>query len=358
MNIPFTSGFQAMISAMQITSLSLLTILASRKLIHFQWTKIAKSLVITLLPVLLLFSLIKTFNPLPEIKNDKKSIFELSIASHIHVTTHNTPPIPSPLKKDLLQKILQTQKLRVGYSPSVAPFSFYNVNHQIVGYDIAFAYELAYDLNCDLELIPMNYANIVEELQSGLYDIAMSSVSINEERLKSLSFTPPYLQPSFVFVTKNAKRKKFTSLVEIKANQELSIAVLKGTSYEKIALELFPLHKMILLETPDQFATNTQADALFWTEDEAIAWSLHHRHFRVVHPSPSMGKDSLSYAINQGSPEFTFYLNQWLQLKQNQGYTQKQYNLWILEKTEMAAPPTPRWSLLKYLEQEVFKKNN
>ncbi len=350
--LPFTSGFQAMISATEITALSLLIILTSRKLIQLKFSKILKNSLITICPIVLLFIVIKTFNPLPEIKNDKKSIFELNITSSTPATTYSLIDTPPALNsnEDVFQRILTTKKLRIGYNANTAPFAFYNCAQNVVGYDIAFAYELAYDLGCALELVPMTYANMIQELEEGLYDIAMSAVSVNENRLKNLSFTQSYLNPQFIFVTTNSHKKEFSSLDSIKSNPHLSIAVLKGTSHETAAKELFPRHKIVSIGTPDDFAsTEPVADALFWTNAEAIAWSLCHRQFRVVYPSPEIGFDSLAYAIKANSPRLLNYLNQWLHLKKIQGYTDKQYNLWVLEKTEIVKETTPRWSVVRHL---------
>ena len=349
--IPFTSGFQAMVSTIEIASLSLLITLACRKHIRLQWTKVAKEAFFTCLPVFLLFGLLKGFNPLPEIKNDKKSIFDLSISSGISVITDKTPPLPVETLpgEDTFDRILRTKVLRVGYVPHVAPYSFYNSNHHLVGYDIAFAYELAYDLGCSLELIPMTYADIIKNLKADLYDIGMSAVSINEKRLKHLAFTNPYQEPSFVFVTTAKNRRRFLSSISVKHHENLPIAVVKGTSYEALAKELFAKHPLILLDTYDDFEKTEQPCALFWEEAQAIAWSLHHRRFRVIFPNPPLGNDTLAYAIKPGNPRFLSYLNQWMNLKKIEGFTQKQYDLWVLGKTEIAAPQTPRWSVARHL---------
>lgn len=349
--IPFTSGFQAMLSAVQIASLSLLITLACRTKMHFHPLRIVKGCVFTFTPVLLLFGLIKAFNPLPEIKNEKKSIFELSIASDIKVTVYDTPPLPPEDHpgEDVFQRILRTKTLRVGYIPNAAPFSFSNFDHGIVGYDIAFAYELAYDLGCNLELIPMTYSGVIKELKSNSYDIAMSALSINEERLKSISFTQSYLKPDLVFVTLSKNKRKFRSLRSIQENKQLSIAVLKGSSYEKIAKEQFPQHSIILLDNYNLFASGHMGDILLWEDPEAVAWCIQHKQFSVVFPQPKLGKDSFAYAIRANNARLLNYLNQWLQLKTNQGFTQKQHNVWIEGKTEIAAQPNPRWSLIRYL---------
>jgi Na+/H+-dicarboxylate symporter len=349
--IPFTSGFQAMLSAVQIASLSLLITLACRKRTVFQPMKVLKGSLLTFTPVLLLFGVIKTFNPLPEIKNEKKSIFELSISSSTKITVYKTAPIPSEEIKgeDTFQRILRTKTLRVGYVEDAAPFAFSNFDHGLVGYDIAFAYELAYDLGCDLELIPMTYADVIKELKSGTYDIAMSALSVNEERLRSLAFTQPYLEPELVLVTLTRGKRKFKSLEGIQEKTHLTIAVLKGSAYEKLAKEYFPGHSIVLLDEYDDFASGNKGDVLLWEDAEAIAWAIRHKQFCVISLNPTLGKDTLAYAIRPNNGRFLNYLNQWMQLKATQGYQKKQYDLWVQGKTEIAAQPTPRWSLIQYL---------
>ncbi len=349
--IPFTSGFQAMLSVIQIASLSLLITLACRKKMRFLPKKILRGCVFTFTPILLLFGLVKAFNPLPEIKNEKKSIFQLSISSDIKVTVYDTPPPPleEVAGEDVFQRISRTKTLRVGYVPNAAPFSFSNSDQGLVGYDIAFAYELAYDLGCKLELIPMTYSGTIKELKSNTYDIAMSALSINEERLKSISFTEPYLKPDLVLVTLSKNKRKYKSLTGIQRNKQLSIAVLKGSSYEKLAKEKFINQSIILLDNYNQFASGHMGDILLWEEPEAVAWALQHKQFSVVFPNPELGKDCFAYAIRPNNMRFLNYLNQWLQLKRTQGFTQKQYNLWVEGKTEIAAQPQPRWSLIRYL---------
>lgn len=348
--LPFTSGFQAMVSTMQIASLSFLITLASRKFIKFNFYRTFKSMLVTALPVIGLFALLKVTSPLPEIRDNKKSIFELTVVSDVPTTVYTSiPPTSPPLEEDAFFRILRTKTLRVGYVPNIAPFSFYNTHQTLVGYNVTFAYALAADLGCKLEFIPMSYQNVIQELNNGLYDIALTSLSVTENRLKNIAYTDSYLEPLFVFIAKNSYKKKFSSLQTIRNNPLLSVAVLRGTSYEHVIRQLLPCHKIITLESPDQFSGNCEADALFWTETEAVAWSLRHRQFRVIFPSPSIGKDSLAYATTLNSPHLIQYLNQWMQLKAVQGYSERQHDLWILEKTEIIKNAPPRWSVMRYL---------
>jgi proton glutamate symport protein len=343
--IPFTAGFQSMVSAMEIASISLLITLAYRNLIVYRWRRLVKGTVSILVPLILVIGGVKSFNPLPRIYNVKKNIDELSLRSDVKVTIY-TPETPPPLNPvppgDLFDQILENKLLRVGYFPCVPPFSFYNKFGQVVGYDMAFAYELAHDLGCDLELIPLDYSRLAEELESGIYDIAMSAVSITEERLKSLNFSKPYASGKFVFVTRNNEPKESSRLP---LKPDIKIAVLKGSSFETLAHQLFPNQTVVPLETYESFTQKNVANLLLWEELEAISWVLNHPHFKVIFPSPPLGEDSFGYPVKASSMRLLNFLNQWLVLKKNEGFSGQQYDLWVLRKTESTLETKPRWSI-------------
>ncbi len=345
--LPFTAGFQSMISAMEIATISLFITLACRNRLRFTWGKLAKGTLLTALPVLLIASGIKLFNPLPPIKNETKSIIELNISSTNPAKVLKQSISSIPVEKDVFERILTTKVLRVGYNSQAIPFCFLNTEGNVVGYDMAFAYELAYDLDCSLELVPLNYNDLANELNQGTYDIAMSAVTVNEERLKKMTFTTSYMTPRLVFLVKEVKRKQFSKLEKVHKLPSLKIAVLKGSSFESIAKERFPEKSLILLNSYDEFIHVDTNVALLWEEQEALAWSIFHRGFRVLLPDTSLGIDSLAYAIQANNSRFLHYLNEWLALKKAQGFTEKQVDLWIKGKTDIAAPDELRWSIMR-----------
>lgn len=352
--LPFTAGFQSMVSAMLISTLALLITLAGRGLLRLQWPKIIMSSAFTILPVLLLFSAIKWIDSLPRVKNEAKTIYELEItfdAKSIAYTKEQPPP-PLPEAKpgeDVLQRILRIKKLRVGYDANSAPFCFYNKNRQLVGYDIAYAYQLAFDLNCDeIDFVPIIHDKIGQQLSEGLYDIAMSAISISEERLKQMLFPSPYLEAKVVFVTKDRNRKKFAALDDVKANRSIKIAVLVNSAYQEIAYQEFPGHKITLLHSYEEFDNNASqaADILIWEEQEAIAWVATHPQFQVI-TQPQLGKKMLGYPIKENEYGLRSYLETWLTLKDSDGFREKQYDLWILGHTSEVVTLEPRWSIMQ-----------
>lgn len=350
--VPFTAGFQTMLSVMTIASIAFLIMLAGRGLLIIRLRKLLLESSLTILPVLFLFSGIKFYDPLPHIKNESKTIYDLEIESNASVKIFHSENMPSSITpspgQSVLNTILNSKKLRVGYDPNTAPFCFFNRQNKLVGFDVSYAYQLAYDLGCNqIEFIPLKYEKLGEQLDEGVFDIAMSAISISEERLKKMCFPNFILEAKIVFVTKDPSRKKISSLKEIKRNPSLKIAVLANTAYEGIAYEEFPNHEVVILKSYDDFNQDElPADFLIWEEQEAIAWTVSNPDFHVVYPKSYSRRESLGYPIRYGDPEFLCYLNAWLGLKKNEGFKEDQYQLWIMGKTAVAAPSSRRWSVI------------
>ncbi len=92
------------------------------------------------------------------------------------------------------ERIQRTGALRVGIFDSSIPFSYYNDDHELVGYDIAFAYELAYALDVDLVFVPFKPHQMADELINGHIDIAMSGLYVTQQRLRDLIISDSYLK--------------------------------------------------------------------------------------------------------------------------------------------------------------------
>ncbi len=349
--LPFTSGFQSMVSVMEISSLSLFIILACHKLLTPpSLMPFLRKVAVTTIPIIALVMGLKSFNPLPRIENLNKSIYEVKIpqaperATFLTATT--TPSVP-PIKEDTFDKILRTKTLRVGCNLLAIPFAFNNTFDQIVGFDIALAQRLAEDLGCRLELVPLNYPLIGEELHQGLYDIGMSGLSITEDRIKKMSFSTPYLESPIIFVTTKKFSKKFSEKDAIFKHPEWRIAVLKGGASECRARSWFPNNPIVILNDYDSFGTKPDlADVLLWAEAEAITWVARFPKYVIVQPKPSIGVDALAYAVKFDSVKLLTYLHEWLKLKELDGFRQEQYNLWVLGKTNIVEEDIPRWSIL------------
>lgn len=345
--IPFTSGFQAMMAVMQIASLSWIVVLSCHKRLHYRSRPILVKSAIVATPLVLLVVGGSIYNPLPKIHNRAPTLSEFTLETNLPVrmATANTRPPRSG--QDLLATIEQSGVLRIGVYPHIPPFCFRNLHGDVVGYDVALAAELAKDLGCTLELVPLQYDLVPEQLDAYRYDIAMGAISVTVQRLSEILFTEPYSNTKLVLLVPDSYKNSYQSLPRVQQVKGLKIAVLEGTSYAMLAKQLFPNAEIVPLSQMDEAGNPTVADAIFWQEQMALPWLANHPTYRIVYTTPSLGSDSLSYGVRHNEERLLEYLDQWLELKKNSGFIEAQQKIWIEGDLESREPPVRRWSILQ-----------
>lgn len=123
-------------------------------------------------------------------------------------------------------------KLTMATSPDFAPYEFYAIdekgNPTLAGFDVALAGYIAEYLGLELEVIPMDFDGIVNELMAGNVDIGMAGISPKPERATAMDFSDVYYEGGQCFVTVKDKADSFKTMEDL--NQAgLSIAAQNGS---------------------------------------------------------------------------------------------------------------------------------
>ena len=246
-------------------------------------------------------------------------------------------------RSNRLVNIKKRGVLRVGYNPNARPFTYFNSDHELIGFDIAMANMLARDLNCTLEFIPIRYSNIGRGLDSNTIDIAMAGISKTVKRIETLDFSDDYMVVTMALVTRDHLANKFRDSKEV-INKKLNIAILEGSAYLDLVDQFLPNAKFIKIKkTEDFFTGKTGATVLLTSAEQGTAYCMLHPKYATVVPKPEMIKDSFAYVIAKNDLEFSKYLNEWLAIKRNNHSIQKLYNYWI--KGRNIDYKKPRWSI-------------
>lgn len=115
-------------------------------------------------------------------------------------------------EKSKLEQIKEAGKLVVGTSADYPPFEFHTEIDgvdTIVGIDVAICQYIADDLGVELELVDMNFDNLVMSLKQGEFDIVAACLSMDETRLKSIDFTDIVYFTDTVMITKKEVAENF-----------------------------------------------------------------------------------------------------------------------------------------------------
>jgi polar amino acid transport system substrate-binding protein len=96
-------------------------------------------------------------------------------------------------------------KISFGVDDAYPPMEFRNEKNELVGFDIDFGNAIGKKLGLKVEWVPTAWDGILPSLQSGKFDAILSSLSVTEERKKSIGFSQPYIQGGPIIITKDSK---------------------------------------------------------------------------------------------------------------------------------------------------------
>ena len=231
--------------------------------------------------------------------------------------------------------------LRVGTSGDYRPFSFRELDGTPSGFDIAVAQRLTSDLDRRLTFVPLRWPVLVQQLQTGAFDIAMSGVTVRADRAVHMMFSRPYAVTGAVAVVRVEKKPRFRRLRDLD-HAGVRLGVNAGGHLEQVARADFPHAQLIPV------ADNTAlpgmlreraADAVISEELEARTWSS-----ADLHVLGRFTRDRKAYALPLAAADLLAKLDDWLAAREADG--------WLNERRQWfgaGATVTPRQAAFEAL---------
>jgi Na+/H+-dicarboxylate symporter len=249
----------------------------------------------------------------------------------------------------VVDRIAQRGVLRAGYIPNRLPFTFRNDDGELVGFDVELLNLLAREMELRLELIPLSWHTLKDQLNSDEVDV-VGSMPLTTHMMIDLDLSDAYLPGDLSVVVRDHRRKQFDSLETIRAMGEITIAYPGSLEYIKPAVsQSLAGMKINWLETErfEEFfeQDGEEIDALVAEAEVGTAWTLLHPEYAIVVPKSSRLKAPLGFAVGKGQHDFAALLGRWLTAKKSTGELQQAYDYWILG--EGAEERVPRWSVGK-----------
>lgn len=152
----------------------------------------------------------------------------------------STPNAPAATKPAVEKKVI-TVALDACYKPME-----WMEKEEVVGFDADLIKTIAKQMNVEVKLKNVVWSDIFDELYNKKHDIIISSVSINDERKKTMAFSDPYYESMPVILT--------TKGLKIKTAKDLSnkkVSVQKETTADKLITENVANVKLVKFENVD-----------------------------------------------------------------------------------------------------------
>ncbi|MGK7948958.1 MAG: cation:dicarboxylase symporter family transporter [Xenococcaceae cyanobacterium] len=346
--------FSNALAATYLFIFTVLTTCALRSLMRFQWRQLGMLTVSSAIAGLIsLFGIRSYLRYVSQDAYDKdKVIASMQLLENLVPATIVEPaPNPAPLLagETIWERIKRRGVIRIGFDPDNLPWSYYNSQNQLVGFDIDMAHQLAYELGIKIEFVPLQFSNLGELMGKDHFDLAMSGSVGTIERFQQTRFSDPYLYVNLALVVPDYRDEEFATLESISQKKHLRIGVEDPAILTNKVKELLPNAEFIDLASDREFFEGTGAgkdlDALFESAEAGSAWTLLYPNFQVVTPFPRNLDLPLVYPFLGENGIFGEIVDHWIEVKKHDGTIQDAYDYWILGKG--GEQKQPRWSVIR-----------
>jgi Na+/H+-dicarboxylate symporter/ABC-type amino acid transport substrate-binding protein len=257
------------------------------------------------------------------------------------VTSDATPPHA----ESILDHIQKVGEIRVGYNPDIVPFSYENSRGDLVGFDIAYAYQLARDLNVNLRLTPFTWQNLAKDLSARRFDLAVAGIYVTEDRLREFVISEPYYASPVALIVRNEVAENYLSRESIEAQTDLTVAVFDDPIMIDLANRVLPGVKVVVLPSYAELEDHPEVDAAIWTLEQAKAWTAPRSSYVAVVPKNLGGQFLIAYLMPDNAGQLREFLNYWMRLQRINGFHERMARQWIDGKPETKLQP--RWSIAR-----------
>ena len=237
--------------------------------------------------------------------------------------------------KSKLAQILERGTLRVGTTGDFNPMSIKDTaTNTLTGFDVEAMTQLAADMGVKIEFVSAEWATLVNGIVADRFDI-FSGASLSMARARTVAFSNPYLFAGTVPMVSKKTGAKLNNWEAIN-NPNVTVAVLMGTVFEQQAKAHFPKAKLRSVEKPAtgyQEVLAGRAQVTITSNVEAATLMKTYPDLQVVGSSAEMrNKRPFAYPMPQGDEVWLTFVNNWISLKQAEGYFSSLEAKWLSAK--------------------------
>ena len=139
-----------------------------------------------------------------------------------------------------LDAIQARGELVLGTSGSMPTMSMVNESGKAAGFDVDMARLMANALDVKLTVRVMPFGELIDSVASGEVDVAISNITMTSKRNLKVAFVGPYLTSGKCVVTKNDTLAQADKNSVDLNTPETRLAVMKASTSEIFARQLFP----------------------------------------------------------------------------------------------------------------------
>jgi Na+/H+-dicarboxylate symporter len=349
----FAGGISDLVGAMHLLAFTALTVCAMAGQIRFNHGKVLVLLIVTVLVggAMIMGTRTVLVAASVEARGKEEIVGGMNpmLPKVPETVVLGSSPNPVPLKpgQSRLERMHERGVIRVGFRHDALPFSFFNLQGDLVGLDIEMAHSLASDLGVSIEFVPVVLADLTEQLSEDHIDIAFAGLPATTRWALSVPLSEPYLDLTLALVVPDHLKDEFADIESIRALGAFSLGIPSGSFFTHEIQDSVPMAKVVQLESIRQFFEDPPEplDVLLTSAEGGSAWTLIYPDYTVVNPKSRPTKIPIAYPYAGPDLRFEEFLEHWIQLKRKDGTVEELFDYWALGQG--AQENEPRWSVIR-----------
>ena len=236
--------------------------------------------------------------------------------------------------------------IRVGVTPNAPPYAFVR-GGELVGLEVDFARQLAQAGSRPVQVLEMDWSDLIPSLQSGRIDVIMSGLSVTRAREAAIAFSDAYLQEGLLPVV---RREDFESRRKPGNGFKCGhpIGVPQGTTAEKLVRERCPADAMPYMNFSDAMDELRQRRIDTVVADAPIVvWAVSQNEADYAVLLDPLDREALAWGVRRDDDATRDFLNRTLATWRTDGTRDRLLSRWIpywreIEARAAKAPAAPR----------------
>jgi polar amino acid transport system substrate-binding protein len=214
------------------------------------------------------------------------------------------------------------KELIVGMEMSFPPFEMLDSSGQPAGVSVDLARAMGQYLNRPIRLENIPFDGLIPSLKTDKIDVIISSLTMTEDRKKSIDFSDPYLKMGLAILAN--KNSDIQSINDVDKSGH-NVAVKKGTTADIYAMQHFKNAKVLVFNDESACAIEVgqgKADCFIYDQISVFQnWKRHQDRTRAI--LQPFEQEEWAMGIRKGNDELRKQINDFIkQFKESGGFEQ------------------------------------
>lgn len=209
-----------------------------------------------------------------------------------------------------------------------APFEFIDENNKPAGFDMELIVAIMKTQGAEVELLNIPFDGLIPALQTGSIDIAMTGMTITEQRKKRIFFSEPYYENGLMILVREGDSKTYKSIDDLKGKRLCSQI---GTTGAIAAQKVSGNNVKLLNNAAEAFMelNNKGCEAVIHDKPAITHYAAQRGTKGVVVLPDQLNSEYLGIGVTRNNPELLKMVNAGLKAVKENGEYDRIYKKWF-----------------------------